>query len=111
MGWGPAAPATNPPSHLHTGVWQGSPLKLLMHEVRFAASLARLTAGSKRAARMAMMAMTASSSISVKARFEFILSKIPQSCNPYLAVSPRCETLGRRLRVVQYGPTGCFRLG
>src|SRR5207249_5131823 len=56
-------------------------LKLLMHEVPFAASLARLTAGSKRAARMAMMAMTTSSSISVKARFEFILSKIPQSCN------------------------------
>src|SRR5207249_9045002 len=54
-------------------------LKLLMHEVRLALSLARLRAGSKSAARIAMTAMTTRSSMSVKARFAFMFFETPES--------------------------------
>src|SRR5882672_1793869 len=49
--------------------------RLLTHWIWRALSLARLSAGSSMAARMAMMAITTSNSMRVKARREFIISE------------------------------------
>ena len=51
-------------------MWAARPicLRLLVHLIRVAASRTFCTAGSSRPIRMAMMAMTTSSSISVKPR-------------------------------------------
>src|ERR1035437_11152009 len=50
-------------------------LRLLTHRIRCARSFALDNAGNNSAARIAMMAMTTSNSINVKARFDFILNK------------------------------------
>src|ERR671933_629660 len=53
-------------------------LRLLVHWIRRAASRAAWTAGSSRAISTAMMAMTTSSSIKVKAgRFRVVVMKVP----------------------------------
>src|SRR5882724_886100 len=72
--------------------------RLLTHAVRLAVSLARPSAGSKSAARMAMMAMTNSNSMSVKPRFAFISTghRSPRSSCQVPFPAPKSE----RLRLV-----------
>ena len=85
-------------------IWQASPicLRLLRQLVRFADSLARASAGKSSDARMAIMAMTTSSSINVNARirsnggkrFFFIFQNSPGRGK----TKPRPCTLQRLIR-------------
>src|SRR6266404_823081 len=73
-------------------------LRLLTHADRLAVSLARLKTGNNSAARMAMMAMTTKSSISVKARFEFISTGLRSPRNSCQVPFPAPKS--ERLRLV-----------
>jgi len=88
--------------------------RLLVHWVRRAASLADWTAGSKSAINTAMIAMTTSSSISVKARYrcmrtssscaDFARSELPQPWPEQLLRLRRIDDRERTL--TQPAPVG-----
>src|SRR3954465_14711808 len=99
-------------------------LRLLVHWLRRAASRAAWTAGSRRAIRTAMMAMTTSSSINVNPRRR-IMGIIPverrgtgrprdareDDANPGRETSVRGEEPGRGLRIVWENGEGLRKHG